>query len=188
MPDSFVAGDTLKFYVPEGDYDASADTLVLELLSTATNVTVPTDVGTIVDNGDARWLVTIPAADTATLLDNTRYGWALVVTELAGEVYTIDHGEVYVRVDPRTQASGYDVRSHNRIVFEALETVIQGKATQDQAGYSIGGALGRAITRMSWTEIETVFEKYASRLRAEVRRERARRGLTTSSAVKVRFL
>lgn len=186
-PDSFTSGDTLKFGVPQGDYDpASYTTLLFELHavgSTVLKYTVPTSFGTIANAGDGTWTVTVPATDTAGITAQ-EYAWFFRISD-GSETYTIDRGTVTVRPNPADSA--HDPRTHNRKVLDALQSVIEGKASQDQAGYSIGGPLGRAITRMSWTELEAAVEKYAARVRAEVRRERARRGLPAARDLRVRF-
>jgi hypothetical protein len=72
------------------------------------------------------------------------YGWSRTV-EKTGARQTLasseDQGEVLVRQNPATAAQGYDSRSHNRIVLEAIEACIQNRASTTQREmieYTIG--------------------------------------------------
>jgi hypothetical protein len=47
--------------------------------------------------------------------------------------------------DPASQGAGQDPRSHARKTLDAIEAVVEGRATKDQQAYTIGG---RSLQRM----------------------------------------
>ncbi len=75
---------------------------------------------------------------------------------------TVESGNVIVLADPATQ----DTRSHSEKVLEAIEALIEGRATKDVASYSIAG---RSLTRLSPDELV----KWRAVYRREVAVQRA---------------
>lgn len=99
------------------------------------------------------------------------YTWVAVVT--AGtEAFEVDRGtvELLARYD---QAANLDDRSHARIVLDAIEAVIQGRATKDQEEYTIGN---RSLKRTPLEELEAFRDKYRAEVYAEELAENARNG------------
>lgn len=80
--------------------------------------------------------------------------------------------------------TGNDEQSHVKKVLDALEAVIEGKASKDQLSYSIQG---RSLSRMSWTEILMVYDKYKALYFREKQAARIKKGLKTGSNIQVRF-
>lgn len=185
IPTSITAGDTVAWTVPQKDFPPGTWTLAYRLTSLTTSFLVANSEPniTIADVGDGTWLVTLTPAFTATLPDDTRlayYGW---VTDGAAE-YEIDRGEIFVRFDPRTATSGFEFRSHARIALEAIEAVMEGKATADQLSYSIAG---RSLSRYDWSDLQKMRDYYRAEVANEEARERARKGLPSKSLVGVSF-
>lgn len=120
------------------------------------------------------------AATTAGWLPGP-YAWAATLSK-AGEV--IDAGGDHLRVIASVAGltAPHDARSHAERVLEAIEAVIEKRATKDQQSYRIGN---RALERMSLGELL----KLRSTYRAEVARERrARNGVGLfGQNVRVRF-
>ena len=66
------------------------------------------------------------------------YHWQAYITRTSdSERITIDSGTWEIKPNRDTTAS--DPRSHAKIVLEAIEKVIEGRATKDQENYSIQG-------------------------------------------------
>jgi len=75
------------------------------------------------------------------------YAYAIKATRLADNaVRTVQTGTLRLNADPASQ----DVRTHAEKVLEAIEALIEGKATKDVMSYSIAG---RSLTRMSADEL-----------------------------------
>jgi hypothetical protein len=68
---------------------------------------------------------------------------------------TLERGRITIQ--PNFANLAADNRSHNRKVYEALQAVIENRATTDQLSYSIAG---RSVSRMTWDEILAAYDRY----------------------------
>ena len=120
-PDLIVAGDTAKWLRSLDDYPASGSwVLSYTLVSAAQRYTFSATAS------GADHLVTVAATTTATWVAGT-YTWRAQVSK-AGEVYTVGTGSLTVRPSFATATDG---RSHARRTLEAIEAVIEGRATSE---------------------------------------------------------
>ena len=126
---------------------------------------------------------TISAAATAMYTAGS-YWWQARVAK-AGIVKTVDYGTLEIKASLSGVSTPYNGRTHAVIVLEALEAMLENKATLDQQSYAIAG---RSISRMSPAEIMEWINVYRSMVLKEKREEGKRRGTTnTSNKVLVRF-
>ena len=176
IPNEIRIGDTVKWTDHDGDY-LPADGWVLSYTFSKDGSTV-TVAGT--DNGDGKHLITV---DSSTSLTAGEYKWVAYVTA-DSERHTLETGRVTALADLVSAASGYDTRSHVKKTLDALEAVIEGRATTDQHSYSIAG---RTLQRMEIADVITWRDKYKAYYAQEVRAERIKRGLGHSGRVEVRF-
>ena len=94
-----------------------------------------------------------------------RYWWALRATDETGDVVEVASGEVRVQADLASVYS-HDGRSHAVRVLDAIEAVIEGRASKDQQSYQINNR------QLSLTPIGDLL-KLRDRYKAEAARERA---------------
>ena len=126
-PAEIVAGDTLSWRREDltADYPACSWTLTYVLAGPQKH--------TISASADPdfpeAFLVSVPAADTANYQAGN-YWWAAYVSKDA-ERYQIATGQITVKENLSAASAGYDGRSHARKVLDALEAVLEGKATRD---------------------------------------------------------
>ena len=78
-----------------------------------------------------------------------------------------------------------DLRSHAKKVLDAIEAVIEGRATIDQSSFSLGG---RSLSRMSVDELMTFRDKYKAEYAREVKKSRIRNGKGSGNSVPVKFV
>lgn len=113
-------------------------------------------------------------------------GWyeyqTYIIRSSDSERVTIERGRVEVIAD--RDESTADPRNHNRIMLEALESTLQGKASKDQLSYSIGD---RSLSRMSPSELQEWYDIYRRRVRDDERDEKAERGKGGGNRVRVRL-
>ena len=83
-----------------------------------------------------------------------------------------------------TVLGGFDGRSHVKIVLDALEAVIQNKATKDHLKVTIGT---RTIEQMSPQDIETWRAQYQAEYARELQAERTAKGLGSPRTIKARI-
>lgn len=110
------------------------------------------------------------------------YTWAKIATS-GTEREALDNGTLEILADPTTASSG-DVRTHARITLDAIEAVIETRATKDQDSYTING---RSLNRTPIPDLLLMRDRYKALVIGEERRERALRGEATSARIEVRF-
>ena len=77
-----------------------------------------------------------------------------------------------------------DLRSHAKKVLDAIEAVIENRASMDQSSMSIAG---RSLSRMSIDELMTFRDRYKAEYLKEIKLARIRNGQGTGNTPKVRF-
>ena len=174
-PASIAAGDTLRFDRSLPSYPASAGwQLSYTLIDAAGKVTFSASAA-----GDVH-AVTVAAATTATWQAGD-YAWRARVSK-AGEVYTVGEGRITIR--PAFAGNNHDARSHARRTLEAIEAMIEGRASSAAMEYEIAG---RRLRYIPIPELLQLRDKY----RADVLREDAAAataaGLPDRRRVFVRF-
>lgn len=177
IPAKIVAGDSLSWKKSLSDYPASTWTLTYRLLNNQKKIEIEADA----DGDDHLVEIPIDTSDDYTVGD---YRYFAHVSD-GTERYKVDEGLVEVVPDYENLES-LDVRTHAGKVLEALEAVIEGKASADQLTYSIAG---RSISRYSPDEIIQWREHYRAEVKKEARELNQEQGRTagTSSQVKVVF-
>jgi hypothetical protein len=169
-PARIIAGDTAKWLKSLPDYLASDGwALSYELVSPANRYTF-----NATPDGD-QFLVTVAATTTATWVAGS-YAWRARVTR-SGEVFTVGSG--HINVDPSFAAVG-DARGHARRTLDAIEAVLENRASSATAEYQIAG---RSLKYIPIPELLTLRDKY----RQEVAREDAAGRLGGSGRIYVRF-
>jgi len=110
------------------------------------------------------------------------YHWqAYIIRTSDSERITVDSGtwEVVVNRDVATS----DPRGHVKKVLDAIESVIEGRASKDQENYSIQG---RSLSRTSIPDLLILRDRYKAMYVQEVRAERIKNNLGHSGIIKVR--
>ncbi len=97
------------------------------------------------------------------------------------DVVTVETGEVLIAPDLAAQVDGYDGRDHVRRVLDAIEAVIENRATIDQQHYQINN---RSLTRTPLADLLKLRDKYRAELAGQ---KRARRSGGLGRRYKVRF-
>lgn len=173
LPTLVVAGTTVKF-IRDYDLNPASWTSTAYFTNSANSYSV-----TASDNGDGRFLFDASAAVTSTWVAGD-YKLSIQYTD-GSETYVAEVTSVLV--EPAL-GSATDVRSHAKKVLDALESTLEGKASQDQLSYSIRG---RSLSRMSPGELLEWRDKYKAEYKREVDAENIANGMGTSSVIRVRF-
>lgn len=112
--------------------------------------------------------VNVAAATTAAYTAGD-YTWAAIVTA-GSEVYEIDRGRLKL-LAKYNAAANVDDRSHARKTLEAIEAVLESRATKDQEEYTIGT---RSLKRTPLKELIEFRDYYRGQVAMEDMLERAR--------------
>lgn len=172
-PARVTAGDTATWTRSLPDFPAT-DGWVLSYALVRTGVLL----GITASAQGADHLVSVAAATTAAWQPG-RYAWQASVARGA-ERHTIGTGYLEVLPDFAAQAGGHDGRSHARRVLEAVEAVIEGRASQAHAEYAIAG---RQLKFIPIPELLALRDRY----RAEVRAQDVAAGLRAAPRINVRL-
>lgn len=175
-----IAGDSLVFTTSVPDYLPTAGyALTYRLVRRDAAGTAITFSATV--SGDL-FAVNVPPATTATWTPGT-YTWAAYAAK-AGERYTVAQGELVIEADPATITAPYDNRSHARKVLDAIQAVLENRASADQQQVSIAG---RTLVRTPIADLLKLRAVYTAEVRAEEAATRAAAGLGAGGRVLVRF-
>lgn len=179
-PSSITPGDTLKFERTLPDYPASAGwTIAYELVNSAARIAFSSTA-----SGDAH-AINVSAATTAAYTSGT-YAWRARVSNTGGEVHTVGSGTVTVE---KSFAAAADGRSQARRMLEAVESMLEGRASSATEMYEIQTP-GGGMRKLKYLPIPDLL-KLRDRLRQDVAREdaatRAAAGLQNPGRIQVRF-
>lgn len=108
--------------------------------------------------------------------DPGEYKFQAVATDSLSHKFYVDSGSVTYEINYATLTTGQDNRSHVKKVLDALEAMIEGKATSDQIYYMIEG---RALSRIPPDQLMMWYEKYKHMYEQELKLERRKRGKST---------
>lgn len=168
MQEELIAGDTLDFTTSVPDYPP-ADGWTLKYRLTprfATPTQAPINLTATTSGSD--YLVQSAPATTALWVAGA-YTWARWVDKSGARQTLSESGDLLVKADPAATVQGHDARSHARIVLDAIEAVIEGRASKDQEEYTIGSR------SLKHTPIADLI-KFRGRYKAEVLNERIAAG------------
>lgn len=166
MQDKLIAGDTLNYRSDVAGYSATDGWAFKLRLVPRAGAASAVEITGVQDGDD--WLVRVPASTTS-IWTAGDYGWAAWV-EKAGEVYTIETGQISVLPNPRSMAPGADSRSVAELALANIQAVLQGRATAAVESYTING---RQLKYYPLADLLRLESKY----KTDVDRERVAAGL-----------
>ena len=172
-PDEFISGDFVTWKITDTDFPAS-DSWVLTYSFVKSDELIEL---TATASG-ADHLIEISGASTAAYSAG-KYSWQGRFTKTT-QIYTRRSGKTEILPNFATQTDGYDDRSFAKTCLDAIETVLEGKATEDVLSYSIQN---RSLSKFSHEELIAARDKY----KAEWIGEEVAAG-RKSRKVKVRFV
>lgn len=176
-PAFVVAGDSITWKKSIADYPASAGwVLNYRLINAAGKI----DIASTTSGDDHQ--ISVPAVTSAAWAAGY-YTWTAYVTK-AAERYTLGSGAVTVKPNLAAQTAGYDTRSHAAKTLDAIEAVIEGRATQSHLSYSIAG---RQMQFIPIAELLVFRDRYRGEVRSEENAARVANGLASRNRILVRL-
>lgn len=180
LPTTIYAGDSLDFDTVVAGYSAADGWALTFRLVPQAQGGSPVSISTLA-NGEAH-NANVSASTTASWGAGA-YTWLAYVTK-AGERFTVANGRLEIAANPATAAAGLDTRTHARKVLEAIDALIEGRATVDQEEISIAG---RSLKRIPVPDLIKLRQTYVAEVRREDDAARIAAGMGTSRRVYVRF-
>lgn len=175
-PQTIRAGDLVSWTKALQDYPANAGwSLVYTLINGSAKITINASAS------GADHLVSVAAATSAAYAAGS-YSWMARVTKGA-EIYTVDTGSLTIQ--PNLAAlNTFDGRSHAKVMVEAIEAAIQGRASSVQLRMTINN---RSIEYLSPTELIKWLSFYRAEVAKEAQLESIRRTGKNPRNIGVRF-
>ena len=174
-PAIIAAGVTATWQVSLSDYPASTWTLVYTLINSAAKISI-----TATANG-VDHLVSVAPATTAGYTAGT-YNWQATATD-GVDTHVVREGCMEV-VALFSAQSTLDARSHAAIMVDAIEAMLQGRASDEQRKFKIGDT---EVEYLSPAEIQEWLNFYRNELSAEKRADAMAKGRGSSNIMRVRF-
>lgn len=169
VPEELTIGDTWEWTDELSEYPAPTWTLNFHLVNSGGVIQI-----TASASGEDHASSVLPA--TTSGYTAGRYRWAAQVTD-GTDTFTIEKGWVEILPDPTI---AQDARSQARRTLDAIEAVLEGRATRDDLNVSVNG---RAISRIPIPELL----QWRDRLKEEVRVQEEGAGSGFDRDVRVRF-
>jgi len=195
-PFEIIIGDTLSWTRLYGDVtyiDADGDVTecpasdgwTLKYSYAAPEASAAFSITASADGDD--YLVAVTAAATALYVASDNYSWVAYVEKGAGatiERHQIDKGSCKVKGGYASYVAAFDNRSHAKIVLDAIEAVLESRATMDQMSYTIAG---RSLGRTPIADLLRLRNMYKYEYEAELAAENIGSGLDSGRKILVRF-
>ena len=122
----------------------------------------------------------------STVTDNytaDQYKWYAFITRTSdSQRVAVDNGMTTLVAN--FADTNADLRTHAKKVLDAVQAVIENRATIDQSSFSIAG---RSLSRMSIDELFTVRDRYRAEYNEEVKKARIRNKKPSGNLIGVRF-
>jgi hypothetical protein len=184
MQNTLIAGDTLRFDTEVPDYPATSGYTLSYRLFARTGAGGAIDI-TASANG-AGYRVNVLPVTTASW-EPGRYSWSSYVTD-GTDRFVIERGEIEILADPVAGSDSYDTRTHARRVLDAIEAVLEKRASVDQMELSVefSGQV-RQLKRTPLQDLIALRSKYLMYVADEEAAERMRNGLGSRRRVMARF-
>lgn len=179
-PDELVAGDTVEFRRSLGVFSASQGWSLEYALRGPASITWTSTA----EGDDHKVLVTAQttAAYTAGLYEIA--GYAKKGSGASLERHRIHFGTIAIRPNLSAVSGVHDPRSHARKVLDAIEAVLEKRASKDQESYTIAG---RMLSRTPVGDLVALRDRYREEVAREEQAERIRAGLGHGGKILVRF-
>ncbi len=180
-PTRFVAGDLVMWRRTDlSDYVGGAYSLTYVIRPSAGGESEITATATVV-NGEFR--ITLSSPTTAPMVPG-RWYWSAYLTRTSDSARVqVDDGEFTVEANRAVDPS--DTRSHAQRTLDAIEAVIEGRATDAVQSYTIGG---RQINKMGADDLIRWRNYYRTEVAAEIDAARRRDGKPARNTITVRFV
>ena len=181
-PDTLVVGDRWVWRRDDlvSDYPLDEYALEYRFIEDSTGNTNAFTIAAT--EAESTYLVEVASAVTASLTAGD-YQWAaFIIRSSDNQRVVIDQGRTEIL--PNLQNTTADLRSHAKKVLDAIEAVLENRASQDQMSYSIAG---RSLSRMSIDDLMTFRNRYRAEYLREIKLARIKNKQDSGNTIKVRF-
>jgi hypothetical protein len=111
------------------------------------------------------------------------YNWIAYITR-SSDSARIKLSEGFTEIQENYATTTSSVRSHAKKVLDAIEAVIENRATMDQSSMSIAG---RSLSRLTIDELLQFRDRYKAEYLKEVKKARIKNKKDSGNTIKIRF-
>lgn len=111
------------------------------------------------------------------------YNWVSYITRTSDSA-RVKIAEGYIEIQDNYATTSASVRSHAKIVLDAVKAVIENRATMDQSSMSIAG---RSLSRMSISELYELKDRAQRDYNAEVKKTAIKNGKSSKTTILTKF-
>ena len=165
--------DNLATDYPTADYSLSYEFNLIDG-ATASNFTL-----TATESNDE---YIISTSDTGSYAKG-EYNWVSYITRTS-DAARVKIAEGYIEIQDNYATTSASVRSHAKIVLDAVKAVIENRATMDQSSMSIAG---RSLSRMSISELYELKDRAQRDFNAEVKKAAIKNGKSSKTTILTKF-
>lgn len=178
-PQKLRAGDTWEWDRELSDYPAATWTLTYSMhLRASTSAKITITAGASGDTHQVRLAKAVTAAFGAGV-----YDWIATVDD-GTERFEVDSGSLEILPDLMAE-SATDHRTFWKKQLDAIEAVLDNRATKGESSYAING---RSISRMTLEELTKHRDRAQMEVNKEERRDRIKNGLGHRGRIKTKFV
>lgn len=182
MKTEIIVGDTLDFQTTVVDYPATDGwTLYFRLVPRVSGSPILLTAAAATDPA-TDYRVQVDPATTAAWAAG-EYTWNSYVKIGTSARYSVESGQVTLLPDPAVTTAPFDNRTHARIVLDAIEAVLENRATKDQQEYQIGDRMLKNVPMMELLQFRM---QYKAEVRGEEMADRIA-NKTGSNRILTRF-
>ena len=169
FPVTIIQGDTLKLDITSPTYNSTDGYAVIVYLTGPTGTPVPYTLSTTLQTGSTNvYELLVPASVTVGFREGL-YTYNIVADDGTNQ-FTIESGNT-TGVERADFTSGTELRTHNQIVLDSIQAVIENRATQDQKSYTING---RSLERMPLEDLLNMMRYYTDLVKQDEGRGRSK--------------
>jgi hypothetical protein len=177
-------GNTLKLNYSNSDYSSSTYDIWIAFRGPSQIDIKDGESGVTIETSGTGWAITVTAATTE-LYTAGDYWYNIYMGKSSfSERYTAESGTIKILPNLSDVTETYDNRSHVKKTLDAIEAVIEGRATKDQMAYSIAG---RSLSLTPIPELIQLRQVYKREYLTEQQVEKIARGEAPGTQIKVRF-
>lgn len=182
--ENLTTGDTIKLTFDYSDYSA-ADYNLWVALRGPSSIDIKDGVsGVTITPSGSQFSVEITAATTANWTAGDYWYAVYCGKTLWSERYTAETGTVKILSNLSAVSTTYDNRTHAKKTLDAIEAVIEGRASIDQMMYMIAG---RQLSRTPIADLLALRDYYRRQYVLEQQAEKIKRGESSGRNIMVRF-
>ena len=180
-PGTIIAGDRIAWKRSDLDSDYPIASYSLKYSARLENAG-STEIEITASESGSDYIVEVGQATTAAYTAGVYHWQAYIIRTSDSERITVDSGTWEVKAN--RDAATTDPRGHVKKVLDAIEAVIESRASKDQESYSIAG---RSLGRTPIADLILLRDKYRAEYVRETRNERIANGLGHGGIIKTRF-